>query len=626
MAEEVRRKKLHADRIKSIFRFGTFVLGARSPEELLDALAEEVAQRGDEAGIARWNQAILRHALPLLAEEVGTTCAHGSAYLRVQAKQMEEIDFGPDLWNQLVRHYKKTRPSLCRLIDLISKRSSSCSFGTLLAMTDTPDFVKSLLHRVGMSVTAPTTRTALESMSNTAAKNAKAMMKDDGRVKVSCPPHSFNEKHVKLLREAKGKKITLQDIMPEDAGLQAAGRNAVLAKMKAMREGLVQDVIAPEATRFAAMKLTRDNEGTLEGVQAVITGTVNELEGFDDRKRVNPFIVAGDFLKAGSHETNSPVSRMDYVWPISGPWNPLQSWIYLSFKRHFSSAKTLRRGRTALREDRPLFNEAWDFCDTVWGGRIHAVLETLRVAQLVNLRGVHRGFEGADHYQETLNKEIQRADTSRASHHVLDRLEDRLSAMADYSYQLKEGVARAWGVALFHRQKKRKNADLDIKEEHGVKHMAVSSDLFAAVVNRKIGAESQPSATQAQAGSAKSVAQTNTYEALGSFRSSDVLQKSYVKTVKRGLSDWLAKKNGLDIRERTLAELASEQSRDASILTGTDYEEGGEAAADQVVQEWYGQRSRLRQDGIWMEEELDGLGEDGGERRGEVGGDDDDDS
>ena len=51
-------------------------------------------------------------------------------------------------------------------------------------MTDTPDFVKSLLHRVGMSVTAPTTRTALESMSNTAAKNAKAMMKDDGRVKV----------------------------------------------------------------------------------------------------------------------------------------------------------------------------------------------------------------------------------------------------------------------------------------------------------------------------------------------------------------------------------------------------------------------------------------------------------
>ncbi|KAL9933055.1 hypothetical protein V8E36_008310, partial [Tilletia maclaganii] len=187
-----------------------------------------------------------------------------------------------------------------------------------------------------------------------------------------------------------------------------------------------------------------------------------------------------------------------------------------------------------------------------------ATARTLRVAQLVNLRGVHRGFEGADHYQETLNKEIQRADTSRASHHVLDRLEDRLSAMADYSYQLKEGVARAWGVALFHRQKKRKNADLDIKEEHGVKHMAVSSDLFAAVVNRKIGAESQPSATQAQTGSAKSVAQTNTYEALGSFRSSDVLQKSYVKTVKRGLSDWLAKKNGLDIRERTLAELASE--------------------------------------------------------------------
>ncbi|KAK0529150.1 hypothetical protein OC834_003788 [Tilletia horrida] len=399
--------------------------------------------------------------------------------------------------------------------------------GVFLAVTDTPDLVKGFLHRAGLAVSQPTARSVLESLSDASTNRARQLMKDKRRMKVflfdninvymrrsqirlmdyntavaltmrtlftlpsSCSPTSITCNHIELLQKADRRAMDTRDVMPDDAFLERAAtihiaealidmaklgsreRGAIIRRLDEMRREHADDVLGPEQTAFVQMKLMREDEGTLEGTQTVLTETVKELGLEFEKEGVQPLLVSGDLLS---------------------------SWIYLVFKTHFSSSSVgadasldrardvLRRGRNALREDKPLFNEAWDFCQIVWKGRLGAILaeetqqspsvswapntkgffrhaaatkagdigrmrsverfmgiaflgggqhnyahlvfdriladivlpksgaKTLRCAQLVNRTGKPNGFEGADHFQETMNKEVQiraeRASTS----------------------------------------------------------------------------------------------------------------------------------------------------------------------------------------------------------------------
>ncbi|CAD6951391.1 unnamed protein product [Tilletia controversa] len=619
--------------------------------------------------------------------------------------------------------------------------------GVLLAVSDTPDMVKGFLHHCGMTVSQPTIRSTLESISDMAVPNAKELFADKNRIKVflfdniniymrraalrltdfntaaaltmrtiytlssASLPSDFNEGHIRQLRDADRALLTVEDIVPDGDFLEQAGiihiaqslmgcaqfqprqQSAVLRRLEELRRLHTIDVLEPEVTTFVSLKLLREDEGTLEGIKTVFTDTLQEL-GLD--ATMEPLLVAGDLLSvrntlavqdAGKFEDEGSVHRLDKVWPISGPWHMLQSWLYLIFKTHFAASKSgkdgclyrvreiLRRGRTALREDKPLFNEGWEFGQEVWEGRLQAMLDTernvdprrpanawspgtkdffrmcerlykkfftaqaterardagdevhavvccfmrdwvigvefeaatkagdigrLRAAQLVNRRGAPGEFEGADHYQETLNKEVQRADTSRSSHHVLDRLEDRLSAVAEQARVVKESIAKGWNVPLFHRNKTTKADQIDIAQ---IKRVSVDTHLFTIVAGRTIGPSSraEEGGATARKETAKAAARKDAEHEVGSFQLADPLMRGYVKLRKGALGKWQGRNSGMEIRQLLLETLAEDDEADYDALTSGADDGQAAAAGSRVVERYRRDRGAVRMEELWEE-------------------------
>ncbi|KAE8235313.1 hypothetical protein A4X06_0g9899, partial [Tilletia controversa] len=180
----------------------------------------------------------------------------------------------------------------------------------------------------------------------------------------------------------------------------------------------------------------------------------------------------------------------------------------------------------------------------------------LRIAQLVNRRGKEGAFEGADHFQETMNKEIQRADTSRASHHVLNRLEDRLSAIAEHARHVKETFASAWSTPLYDRQRKTKGAEKDIEQ---IKRFASDTHLFDTIPNRRIMVTaSNPTHGKDDKLTAKEAANRDAEHGAPPFLLLDVLERGYVKLRKGSLAKWQGRNSGMEIRQLLLENLAEE--------------------------------------------------------------------
>ncbi|KAK0522310.1 hypothetical protein OC835_006615 [Tilletia horrida] len=77
--------------------------------------------------------------------------------------------------------------------------------------------------------------------------------------------------------------------------------------------------------------------------------------------------------------------RLDFIRAVAAPWHLELNWVWAIFAVHFSTAKNgfaaslerlrdaLRRGKTALRESEPSYNEAWALIDHVFSGWIREV-------------------------------------------------------------------------------------------------------------------------------------------------------------------------------------------------------------------------------------------------------------
>ncbi|CAD6985109.1 unnamed protein product [Tilletia controversa] len=575
--------------------------------------------------------------------------------------------------------------------------------GVLLAVSDTPDMVKGFLHHCGMTVSQPTIRSTLESISDMAVPNAKELFADKNRIKVflfdniniymrraalrltdfntaaaltmrtiytlssASLPSDFNEGHIRQLRDADRALLTVEDIVPDGNFLEQAGiihiaqslmgcaqfqprqQSAVLRRLEELRRLHTIDVLEPEVTTFVSLKLLREDEGTLEGIKTVFTDTLQEL-GLD--ATMEPLLVAGDLLS--THFAASKSGKDGCLYRVR---------------------EILRRGRTALREDKPLFNEGWEFGQEVWEGRLQAMLDTernvdprrpanawspgtkdffrmcerlykkfftaqaterardagdevhavvccfmrdwvigvefeaatkagdigrLRAAQLVNRRGAPGEFEGADHYQETLNKEVQRADTSRSSHHVLDRLEDRLSAVAEQARVVKESIAKGWNVPLFHRNKTTKADQIDIAQ---IKRVSVDTHLFTIVAGRTIGPSSraEEGGATARKETAKAAARKDAEHEVGSFQLADPLMRGYVKLRKGALGKWQGRNSGMEIRQLLLETLAEDDEADYDALTSGADDGQAAAAGSRVVERYRRDRGAVRMEELWEE-------------------------
>ncbi|KAL9932341.1 hypothetical protein V8E36_008820 [Tilletia maclaganii] len=296
--------------------------------------------------------------------------------------------------------------------------------GAFLAVTDAPDVVKRFLQRAGLSVSPATSRAALESISDAGAPRARMLMAKRDRIKVFlfdkiniymrraqvrltdyiqaaaltmrmiyslpayCTPNHFNRRHVDQLQAADRSSLTMGDITPASDFIEQANviliaenllgvaelgkkeRVAIERRLQEMRQTHAKDVIEPEPIPFVSMKLMRENEGTLEGILAVLVETMKELGVQTTSQQNEAILTARDLLSvrntlavqdAGSFEASDTVQRLDYIWPVSGPWHLLQTWVYLVFKVHFPAKRAgkeacldwlrelLRRPRTALR-------------------------------------------------------------------------------------------------------------------------------------------------------------------------------------------------------------------------------------------------------------------------------------
>ncbi|KAE8232338.1 hypothetical protein CF326_g2636 [Tilletia indica] len=811
------------------------------PEDVLDAIVAQVNDRGDEAGIKRFNEALMKHARPLMVQEVDQLCDNDNQWLRVPSTNIEECAQLHQSLSPLAQLYRQKLPSLFRLFSMLINKTdhtgpedgegdgegdgdgeggipavlndvdrvvlplmSSILFarnrllnrfqmivGVLLAVSDTPDMVKGFLHHCGLAVSQPTIRATLESISDRAAPSARRLFEDKKRIKVFLfdniniymrrsqiritdfntaaaltmrtiytLPSSFlgsdlTQDHIQALREADRTLVTTDDSVPDPEFLERAGiihiaehliqvaqlqprqHSAVSRRIQELKEAHAVDVLDPEATTFVSLKLLREDEGTLDGIQAVLTETMKEM-GINDGGSMNPLLVAGDLLSvrntlavqdAGRFEDESSVHRLDNVWPVSGPWHMLQSWLYLIFKTHFSPSKAgkdgcldrlrevLRRGRTALREDKPLFNEGWEFGSEVWKGRLQAMLDQdrnvdptrpndpwapdtksffrmcvrlyksyftahaterareagdevhavvcsfmrdwligmelaaatkegdigrmksverfmclgfmgggqhnyahlildrrladcvlpeqtsrcLRAAQLINRRGEAGDFEAADHYQETLNKEIQAADTSRASHHVLDRLEDRLSAIAEQARLMKEAVTTAWKVPHYHRTRTSKAAELDILQ---IKRVTIDTHLFNVVSGRTTNSpprDTPAASARKEKETAKAVAKRDAEHGKKPFKFADPLMRGYVKLKKGALEKWQGRNSGMEIRQLLLETLAEDDEEDYDALTSGVDDGRAAAAGSRVVQKYRRGRDVVRMEELWEE-------------------------
>ncbi|CAD6885317.1 unnamed protein product [Tilletia laevis] len=82
------------------------------------------------------------------------------------------------------------------------------------------------------------------------------------------------------------------------------------------------------------------------------------------------------------------------------------------------------------------------------------VAKTLRAAQLVNLHGRKNGWQGADLYQEQLNRRLLMFHPSQSPNHTAIRYEDRMSAFVGLGQRLVAKVQRSLDMMTDSRHKK----------------------------------------------------------------------------------------------------------------------------------------------------------------------------
>ncbi|KAL9934444.1 hypothetical protein V8E36_006900 [Tilletia maclaganii] len=71
---------------------------------------------------------------------------------------------------------------------------------------------------------------------------------------------------------------------------------------------------------------------------------------------------------------------------------------------------------------------------------------SLRAAQLVNIHGRDNGWQGADHFQELLNRRLKMFDVSHSAEQAISRFEDRVSAFVAVGQTLVSQLQRALGL------------------------------------------------------------------------------------------------------------------------------------------------------------------------------------
>ncbi|KAE8218087.1 hypothetical protein CF319_g7967 [Tilletia indica] len=182
--------------------------------------------------------------------------------------------------------------------------------------------------------------------------------------------------------------------------------------------------------------------------------------------------------------------------------------------------------------------------DEVWTRSVlaPATWETLASARLVNRTGATAGFMGADLFQEHLNREIQRVNTSHSREGLVERLRDVFSGSAELARMIRSGhpqLFRDSGVS----QKRTKGYGPDIEQ---CARLAEMDGLFEEKSHRVRGeglfAARKPRVIPKDVPLAESLLQ----QQIDASNARDMFRAGYHYLSSRGLAAWESRRTGED--------------------------------------------------------------------------------
>ncbi|KAL9934241.1 hypothetical protein V8E36_006697 [Tilletia maclaganii] len=177
------------------------------------------------------------------------------------------------------------------------------------------------------------------------------------------------------------------------------------------------DELNPSRWEAVPLLLLEENEGSVSGTLAVLSETASDLgvveparpasspadaqsssaeDPYAARRRYDVLPAGHTVLVAGDLKTHRNIAaalearqeypneaeKLDWYHSVPGPWHLHLNWVWAIFRLHFSTDKVgykaslervrdaLRRGKAALREDEPSYNEAWLLIKQTFSGRI----------------------------------------------------------------------------------------------------------------------------------------------------------------------------------------------------------------------------------------------------------------
>ncbi|KAL9935120.1 hypothetical protein V8E36_006196 [Tilletia maclaganii] len=179
---------------------------------------------------------------------------------------------------------------------------------------------------------------------------------------------------------------------------------------------------------------------------------------------------------------------------------------------------------------------------------------SLRAAQLVNIHGRDNGWQGADHFQELLNRRLKMFNVSHSAEQAISRFEDRVSAFVAVGQTLVSQLQRALDLCAAPPRKKRVVLVEDVRllADDAHKHGLNASQARSRRTGSSISL-SDPTTKLTAAQQAQGVWQ----EDRGEITAVDLLEAGYLKLLASGLQRFKERKQTLRARDADVWQLAT---------------------------------------------------------------------
>ncbi|KAE8221019.1 hypothetical protein CF319_g5552 [Tilletia indica] len=239
------------------------------------------------------------------------------------------------------------------------------------------------------------------------------------------------------------------------------------------------------------------------------------------------------------------------------------------------------------------------------------VARTLRSAQLINIHGKENGWQGADHYQEILNKRLKMYTFSHVPNQIVTRYEDRISASVGVGEELVEEVQTSLGWYTSRRKKKERTPKEDVfllaghTKSHGLnaaRSLAPSSSGSASAQLNDIAKDKHSAAEQARL--------VWKVKAEQDRRAKDIISDGCTYLLNYGLQRFRNKTQNLPARDADVYDLATGRQSPPPPASELEHEEYRSEVGEN-------EQARPTEEEIsWAEEELRGEGARGDEDEG----------